>query len=181
MNGDIMDANATDRLKKRFEMLDADSTGYLEQKDFTELASRVVRALGQSEQDPKAQALVEGYQQYWNDLFGTLDANADGRISLDEFLSAGRAPNHFADNGSSFAHGLANLADVNDDGFVEGPDLVSCLTAIGFAPDDANTFLGLLDTAGDGRVPTADWAKAIENYYTSESADVAARVLIGQR
>jgi hypothetical protein len=77
-----MAGSSADRLRMRFDLLDADGSGTLTSADFDLFASRVRTVPAES---PKAQALALACRRYWQGLGGT------GRVSTRRFAGFLRA------------------------------------------------------------------------------------------
>lgn len=55
-----------ERLRQRFALYDANGDGRIERSDLEEEARRIVQAFGESENSPKAQALLYAYPYMWD-------------------------------------------------------------------------------------------------------------------
>ncbi|EFF88355.1 LOW QUALITY PROTEIN: calcium binding protein, partial [Streptomyces sp. e14] len=72
-----------------------------------------------------------------------------------------------------FARALSAIGDPEGDGFVNRPDFVALMTAIGFRrPNIEALFEAFGPVAGD-RIPVATWAEGIRDYYRPEKAGIA--------
>ncbi|GAA4103136.1 EF-hand domain-containing protein [Actinomadura miaoliensis] len=166
-----------ERLRLRFRILDTDGNGYLEEKDFDRLAAEVLGAMGEPEGSAKGQAVLAGHRRFWSGLRAALDADRDGRVSLDEYIAGLGDPGDAERTAADYAASLAALADRDDDGYIERDDFLACMTALGFARSNSATLFETLDEAGDGRVPVGRWTSTIMDYYRSERTDVPVHVL----
>ncbi|MBB2914695.1 Ca2+-binding EF-hand superfamily protein [Streptosporangium becharense] len=173
-----MNPEALERVRLRFAMLDENSNGYLEADDFERLAHRMVRAVAEPPDSEKALAVVEGHRRYWQGLVGEFDADGDRRISLEEYLARVSGPDHYEGVIREYAESLADLADVDDDGFIERSDFVSCMRAAGFEADGVDAAFDALDPTGAGRITTDAWVNAIRDYYASDRTDIPAQHLL---
>ncbi|MGW4319675.1 MULTISPECIES: EF-hand domain-containing protein [unclassified Streptomyces] len=163
---------ATDRVQLVFSLFDADGNGFLEADDFELMGSRVVAAAPAAD-DAAKQALLASFRRYWTTLVTELDANGDGKISPEEFEACVLSPERFEATIDEFARALSAIGDPEGDGFVNRPDFVALMTAIGFQrPNIEALFEAFGPVAGD-RIPVATWAEGIRDYYRPEKAGIA--------
>ncbi|GIG68807.1 EF-hand domain-containing protein [Phytomonospora endophytica] len=169
----MTDEKILNRLKYRFDLLDANGNGYLQAEDFEVLAERVIAAFGTA--TPQAQEAVRaGHRRYWEGLLGALDADADQQVSFAEYASG----LHSAEPIGAYADAVAAIADVDGDGFIEKADFVACMRAIGFRDGIEGVFTDL-DTDNDSRVTPREWSAAIREFYLSDAADARGHQLAG--
>src|ERR1700754_972976 len=126
-------SGAHERLLLRFRILDTDGNGYLDETAFDQLAAKALAAMGEPRESAKGQALLNGHRRFWAGLCTALDADGDGRISLEEYLARLGDPGEAERTVTDYATSLAALVDRDDDGYVERDDFVTCMTASGFA------------------------------------------------
>lgn len=166
-----MRAEAIDRVKLSFTLLDTDGNGYLEADDFETMADRVIRALPEAGEEPQ-KALLAAFRSYWTTLVGELDADHDGRISFDEYTACVFAPERFDDAVTAYAESFAALGDLDGDGFIERPVFVTLMTAVGFELPKIHTLFDALEPTGDDRIATATWIAGIKDYYRPDTAGI---------
>ncbi|GLY90288.1 EF-hand domain-containing protein [Actinoallomurus iriomotensis] len=171
-------SGARERVLLRFRILDADGNGYLDESDFDRLAAEVLNAMGEPRESAKGQAVLDGHRRFWASLRATLDADADGRISREEYLAKLGDPGDAEQTVTDYATSIAALVDRDDDGYVERDDFLTCMTASGFPPAASATVFEELDPSGDGRIAVDHWAAAIVDWYRSERTDIPGHVLV---
>jgi Ca2+-binding EF-hand superfamily protein len=172
-----MGATAVDRIKLVFTLFDVDRNGYLEERDFSAMSDRVLRAAQGSGAAAK-QAMEAAFHRYWTTLERELDANHDGKVSYDEYAACVLSPERFDGTVTEFAETLAALGDPDGDGLIERPLFIALMTAIGF--DRANIdalFDAFAPSAGD-RVRVPVWAAAIKDYYSPDKVGIAGDHLV---
>ena len=86
-----MNVTAEDRIKIIFSLFDVDRGGYLEERDFSTMATNVVRA-ARGSGDAATRAMEEAFGHYWRTLERELDANRDGKVSYEEFAACVLSP-----------------------------------------------------------------------------------------
>lgn len=171
-------SGAHERRLLRFRILDTDQNGYLDEADFDRLAHRVLGAMGEPPESAKGRAVRDGHRRFWEGLRAALDADADDRISLAEYLSRLGAPGQAERTVADYATSLAALVDRDDDGYVERDDFIDCMAASGFARANCAAVFDALDESGAGRIPVGHWAAAIVDYYGSERTDIPGQILV---
>ncbi|MFD4687138.1 EF-hand domain-containing protein [Streptomyces sp. NPDC058461] len=151
---------ATDRVRLVFSLFDADGNGFIEPADFELMGSRVVEAAPKAG-DPARQRLLAAFH-----------GDGDGRISPEEFTAVVLDPGRFDATVAEFADALAGIGDPDGDGFVERPDFVALMTAIGFERPNIDALFDAFDPVGSGRVAVAVWADGIRDYYRPDKAGI---------
>lgn len=171
-------SGAHERLLLRFRILDTDENGYLDETDFDRLAARVLDAMGEPRDSAKGQAVRDGHRRFWAGLRTALDADADGRVSREEYLARLGDPGEAEQTVAGYAASVAALVDRDDDGYVERDDFITCMTASGFPEAGGAAVFEELDESGSGRIAVGHWAAAIVDWYRSERTDVPGHILV---
>ncbi|QKW26050.1 EF-hand domain-containing protein [Streptomyces seoulensis] len=163
---------ATDRVQLVFSLFDADGNGCLEADDFDLMGERVVAAAPKADDAAKG-ALLASLRRYWTTLLAELDANGDGRISPEEFEACVLSPERFEATIDEFARALSAIGDPEGDGFVDRPDFVALMTAIGFRRANIEALFEAFGPVAGDRIPVEVWAEGIRDYYRPEKAGIA--------
>ncbi|WP_059010464.1 EF-hand domain-containing protein [Streptomyces specialis] len=166
-----MRTEAINRVKVVFSLFDADGSGAIEASDFDLMASRVTEAAPDADDVAKS-ALRASFQRYWTTLAAELDANHDGRISLDEFVACVLSPERFDATIAEFAEALATVGDPDGDGFVERPDFVALMTAIGFERANIDALFEAFGPTDGDRIAVTTWVEGIKDFYHPEKAGI---------
>lgn len=178
MSDRVLSDAALSRIRQRFDHLDANGNGVLEEVDFQILAERIITGLKEPSTSPKAQALVASRQGYWQGLLAHADVNGDGLVDLEEYCAA------VTDSAVSLAYlrpyadAVAAICDRNDDGMIDRAEYIEFMQMVGFDADRAAAMFAKLDTAGAGKITTAKWAEVICRYYTNAAEDPVTDLLI---
>jgi Ca2+-binding EF-hand superfamily protein len=162
-----MSMSSADRLRLRFELLDADGSSVLTCADFVLYTSRVCRVLGVAEGSSKADALAAACRGYWQNLAASADRDHDGRVTFEEYAALSHDGSWFAAHGEAYAVAVSAVCDLDDDGLIERDDFLGLHSAAGFPLAYAAKLFRDLDGGGTGRVSTADFAAFVRDYYTS--------------
>jgi Ca2+-binding EF-hand superfamily protein len=168
---------ALDRVKLIFHLFDVNRNGYLEPDDFELMSGRVVAAAADSDEAAKG-AIVSAFRQYWTTLEAELDADADGRVSYDEFTACVLSPERFDATIAQFADALSLLGDPDGDGLIERPLFTALMTAIGFETDRINDLFDIFGPDEQDRVAVPVWRDAIVEYYRPDKAGIAGDRLV---
>lgn len=164
------------RIKAVFDVLNANSNGYLESSDLEAAARRIINDLGVDPGSAPAQTYLKNVTAYWTSLVGELDRDDDGRLSFEEF-SRPHTPTNYPTAVRPLAESLAALCDLDQDGFIERTDFVTANIGIGFARDAAEGFYGALDTAQEGRISTDAFMTMFEEFLMA-NVQTAGQVLV---
>ncbi|RDI65803.1 EF-hand domain-containing protein [Nocardia pseudobrasiliensis] len=167
------------RIRTRFDMLDANHNGVLEESDFHMLAERIITGLGEPPTSAKARAVRESHQGYWQGLSAHADNNGDGVVDIDEYLAAVTDPAANMAYLRPYAEAMAAICDRNDDGLIDRAEYAAYMRLIGFDADNAAAMFAKLDTSGTGAITATEWAEVICRYYTSPAEDPIADLLVG--
>lgn len=177
MKGVVVRDEALDRVRLIFQLFDVNQNGYLEPDDFELMSGRVVAAATASD-DAAKDHIVQAFQQYWTTLETELDADADGRVSYDEFTACVLSPERFDDTIAEFADALSLLGDPDGDGLVERPTFADLMAAIGFDADRVHDLYDVFGPDDNDRVPVPVWRDAIVEYYRPDRAGIAGDRLV---
>lgn len=81
MTNDLLDR----KLERAFTHLDADGSGVIDAADIIALGTRLLKALAEPDSSPKADLVMGGLADFWQDLFTELDIDRDGKVTPDEY------------------------------------------------------------------------------------------------
>lgn len=172
-----MRTEALDRVTLVFTLFDADGDGFIGPDDFELMGSRVLQAAPEADDAAKA-ALSAAFRRYWTTLAAELDADHDGRISLEEFRACVLAPERFADTIDDFAVSLAAMGDPDGDGLIERPLFVALMLAIGFELPNIHALFDAFEPDDADRVTVPVWVTAIKDYYAPDKAGTSGDYLV---
>ncbi|MEV6419962.1 EF-hand domain-containing protein [Streptomyces sp. NPDC051662] len=173
-----MRTEALNRVKLVFTLFDVNGNGYLEADDFELMATHVVQAVP-SANDAAKSAMVAAFRTYWTAVVGELDADRDGKISLDEYVACVLSPERFDEAVDEFAESLSALGDLEGDGLVARPTFIALMTAIGFRLPNIHTLFDAFGPTDADRIARATWADGIRDYYDPAKAGIPGDHLVG--
>jgi Ca2+-binding EF-hand superfamily protein len=161
-----MTVSSPERLRMRFDLLDVNGSAVLTSADFALFAARVCRVLGVPADAPKALALAEGCQRFWEGLAAAADRNNDGQITFEEYSSFSHAEWWFAEHGEAYVAAVSTVCDLDNDGFIERDHFLGHHSAAGFPLAYSTKLFGELDSGKSGRVSTVSFAQFLRRFYT---------------
>ena len=173
-----MRAEAVDRVRLIFTLLDANGNGVLDADDFELMASRVVEAARDSD-DAAKEAMSVAFRRYWETLSAELDADHDGRITFDDYRVCVLSPHRFDETIADFAEALGALGHPAGDGLVGRPVFVALMTAIGFEPANINALFDAFQPNAADQIEAGVWVEGIKDYYHPELAGIPGDRLVG--
>lgn len=163
-----MTVSSAERLRMRFQLLDIDGSDTLTSADFALFAARVCCVLGVPIDAPKAHALVEGCQRFWEGLALSADHDHDGQITFGEYEAFSHDRSWFAKHGEAYAAAVSAICDLDDDGLIERDHFIGLHSAGGFPLAYTTKLFDDLDDGGAGRVRADAFAAFLHRFYTSD-------------
>ncbi len=168
------------KLKNMFAALDADSDGYLREKDFRALVARWSRLPGVdpgTELRARVEALLMGW---WAALLEAGDANGDGSVDLGEvLLLVDRLPAMVADV-TSTADTLFDAVDADGDGRISPEEHRRLVETWNGQPVDMTGIFALLDLNGDGHLSRTEFAMLWRQFWISDDPKEPGNWLCGR-
>jgi Ca2+-binding EF-hand superfamily protein len=173
-----MHKDVTDRLRTRFQTLDADGDGYLTGDDFDAEVNHILEATNVPETAPRARLLRSVYQVFWWAMVVHLDGGHSGKISFDEYAKTVHEAGLFKTFGRARAEAVDRFADFDDDGWITRDDYMAVMVADRFDEAAARATFDAMDTGGQGRIPAGRFAEMIVEFYDIPgTADAAQRLV----
>jgi Ca2+-binding EF-hand superfamily protein len=162
---------------KLFRFLDVNLNGMLEFEDMLAYAARITSAFDVAPTAPKAQALVDALQLFWDTLLSSLDLDGDRRISPEEWRAGMTVA--FLDDMDGFVRAIrptvlaaAAMVDTDGDGVVSRTEFVRAGIALGVTQEDKEAAFDHLDIDGNGSLSIDEIVEAIRDFVMSEDPDV---------
>jgi hypothetical protein len=176
----------TDFQKKKltawFRICDTDGNGVLERVDYEKMADRLVAANKLEASSPAAARIRSNYLEGWSKV-EKLDADRDGKVTLQEWLTALGAQladkNNYQRLLRDQAATIVEMTDHDRDGRIAETEFVTNLRAYGQGEEPARAAFKKLDRDGDGHLSKEELLTAVEEFFFSEDPAARGNWLIG--
>ena len=161
------------RLEQRFALWDANGDGRIDLSDYEAEARRIIRAFGEPEHTPKAQAVIAAYRHMWNYAADQKGIGAEGALGPDEFIELSheilveRGDEGFAQVLRPCIQSVADLCDEDGDGQVDSDEFGRWIKAIGVDANPHELFRRL-DTNGSGLLSVDELVHAVRLYHAGQ-------------
>ncbi|WP_431045716.1 EF-hand domain-containing protein [Streptomyces sp. P1-3] len=155
---------------KEFQRMDADGEGAVDLTDFLRAPRRLLTALDIPEDAPKAQALIRANETQWAFFLSLGDANGDGKLTSDEYVTARTSPEFRSPDRpgkGEVCQTLFAVLDSDDDGTISQEEFLRAADFLCMPPTEASSYFAKLDSDGDERLSAAEFLKAVKRFYTS--------------
>ncbi len=164
--------------------LDVDDNGYVEQADLDALALRLIDSQRRERNSVIHTELLTSLKGFWNELVRSIDRNADGRISREEFLqfcqSVARDLSGSAGNSiRSLSNVLFIVCDRNQTGTLSEAEFLQFARAYGLADAVAVAGFALIDRDRNGSITKEEWLRFLQDVFVSQKHSDAAAVVFG--
>ncbi len=157
-------------------------TAIIEQADMDQTVAALSKLYGFEPGSPQSDAIAAGQTAVWQSM-AAMDADEDGRISLDEYVQANVAlmanPEQFQALQIASSEQLLGLIDLDGDGKLSESEIVKALGAFNIDEDGARQAYQKMDRDHDGFIRTEELLKNVEEFYMSEDPDAPGNWLVG--
>ncbi|MEZ4393748.1 MAG: EF-hand domain-containing protein [Polyangiales bacterium] len=166
-----------------FNVLDRNGDGHLDRSDFEQLADAYCRAFDVAPGSEAHHALHAQQLAGWELAVAPLDADGDGRVTLDEYLAGTGHLIAQADVFERFvietARATLLLSDRDGDGSRDLAELTAQLGVHGASAAEAAESFSRLDRDGDGRVRVDELVDNTREYFGSVDPEARGNWILG--
>ncbi|GAA5012378.1 EF-hand domain-containing protein [Streptomyces hyderabadensis] len=167
-----------------FKQLDTDADGFIDRRDVSALAQRILSGVGEDGDSPKGRELLSAFDQVWEQLARDADADRDGRVSREEFTQGMRAGQLTSQDAYDryFHPGVAaayRVIDRDGDGVVSRAEFGALQQAFGTPADQVDQIFGQFDTDGNGLLDATETTRHARDFYLSTDPSAAGNGLFG--
>ncbi|MEU6312774.1 EF-hand domain-containing protein [Streptomyces sp. NPDC047014] len=183
MTNDLLDR----KLARAFTHLDADRSGVIDADDIIALGSRLLTALAEPADSPKAALVMSGLADFWQDLFTELDLDRDGKVTPEEYQQG--MTRLYAQGGPAYdrsfrpmMRAILTIVDTDGDGVISPQEFHRAQEAFGtrLGPEDTEALFRRIDADGDGTLTVDELLGAVREYYTGTDEDAPGNLLFGE-
>ncbi|MEV7834225.1 EF-hand domain-containing protein [Streptomyces subrutilus] len=180
-------APQSELLDHKFDMCfghaDQNKDGVVDAADILTFAARVIAAVNEPFDSPKATEMLRVCQNWWEGMASELDTDKDGKIDPLEYRVGMRrlvgSKSSFDAASRPVATAIWKLCDRDDDGEVSAREFSAVQLAFGTTPENARIGFEKLDLDGDGSLSVDELTAAFHDFYTSTDADTNGNWLFG--
>lgn len=183
MTNDLLDR----KLERAFTHLDADRSGVIDADDIIALGSRLLTALAEPADSPKATLVMGGLADFWQDLFTELDLDRDGKVTPEEYKVG--MTRLYAQGGPAYDRSLRpmmrailTIVDTDGDGRISPEEFHRAQEAFDtdLSPAHTEALFHRIDADGDGTLTVDELLGAVREYYTGTDEDAPGNLLFGE-
>ncbi|MEU9231473.1 EF-hand domain-containing protein [Streptomyces subrutilus] len=183
MTNDLLDR----KLERSFNRLDADGNGVIDATDIIALGSRLLTALSEPDDSPKAEAVMQGIANFWQDLFTELDVDRDNKVTPEEYKVG--MTRLYEKGGPAYDRSLRpmmqailTVVDTDNDGRISPEEFHRAQEAFDteLSPEDAEALFRRIDANGDGTLTVDELLDAVRDYYTGTEEDAPRNLFFGE-
>ena len=164
--------------------LDVDGSGSLEQADVDRLARRLAAAPGRPLDPAVLARLQASLKAYWREITRSVDRDADGRISREEFLAFCSALSEdlsgpAGDAITALANVLFTAYDHGGSGTLSESEFLGFTRAHGLVDAAASAGFRLIDRDRNGHISKEEWLRFMRDVFVSRKLNDASAVVFG--
>jgi hypothetical protein len=176
----------TTKISRGFDHLDADGDGWLDEQDHVLMGRRVAEGLGHAAGSDAERRIIDTYLRIWREVHLPHVAGGSRGIARADFITSTGAladdPAAAAATLGALARSFLEIADVDADGGLTPAEFLAFQR--GHFPNlsepDVAAAFARLDADSDGRISTAEFERAVIEYWTSSDPDAPGNHLLGE-
>ncbi|MER5871021.1 EF-hand domain-containing protein [Streptomyces sp. NPDC002044] len=183
MTNDLLDR----KLERAFTHLDVNDDRVIDEHDIIGLGSRLLTALDEPADSPKAAKVMGGLVDFWVELFKELDVDKDHKLTQAEYKQG--MTRLFQDDGAAYdrsfrpmVQAILTVVDTNGDGHISPEEFHKAQLAFDtkLDPAAADTLFAKIDKNHDGYLTVDELLDAVREYYTGTDEDAPGNLLFGE-
>ncbi|XP_059054699.1 calexcitin-1-like [Achroia grisella] len=162
---------------------DTNRSGNIDSKDFELAIANITKSRGWNAGDAQYNEVRDTLLRVWDGLQGRADANKDGEVSFDEWVSTweeytknpSAAPQWLTD----YSKFIFQLEDASNDGSIDSEEFSSVYASFGLNKAEAATAFQKM-SQGKSSVSWAEFQELWKEYFTSEDANAPGNFIFGK-
>ncbi|MFF3015301.1 EF-hand domain-containing protein [Streptomyces sp. NPDC057939] len=183
MTNDLLDR----KLERAFAHFDDNGNGVIDAEDVIALGTRLIAAMEEPSDSPKAAEVFRGLTDFWVDLFAELDIDRDGKLTPQEYAEG--MTRLYKDGGPAYdksfrplARAILTVVDTNGDGHISPEEFHKAQLAFDTKLEIADTeaLFARIDKNHDGYLSVDELLDAVREYYTGDDEDAPGNLLFGE-
>lgn len=159
------------KLKVHHRVLDADQSGFVEEKDFEIFAENFAKIRGYTVGSPQHSDLLSKFRTVWENYWAPADADGDGKVSADEFCQALDSAISSGNTSDELMPALFDLVDQNEDGTISLDEHKMFFIALGIDAEQSLVVFAKLDTDRDGFLSKEEFLQAGRDFFFADEKD----------
>ncbi|MFF0296746.1 oxygenase MpaB family protein [Kitasatospora sp. NPDC004614] len=165
------------------QVMDQTGDGRLTAADFRAMAHNICWPLERDEETESA--VYTAFDTWWQHLLATMDANGDGEISCEEFVTAmlagtDRDPGYLEQGLHVAVRAMFHAADVDHSGQLCADEYRTLFGGSRVHPAELSHGFRQLDTDGDGQITEEEFVRGFTEFFTARSSSMAGTQLLGR-
>lgn len=162
---------------------DRDGSGSIDKSDFELAIDNIAKLRGWPVGEAKYKEVQTTLLQIWDGLQGRADADKDGQVSVDEWISMwddyAKNPGSPLEWQSQYCKFIFQLEDASGDGAIDGEEFSSVYSSFGLNKDDALTAFKNM-SKGKANVSWAEFQELWKEYFISEDPKAPGNFIFGK-
>lgn len=160
---------------------DRDSSGSITKKDFEMSVERLAKAKGWAPGDEKYKLAEKTLLEIWEGMLYKADANKDGEISADEWISLWSESSKDSpfDWQAYYCKSIFRLQDASNDGAIDKEEFVSVHESFGLPKEQSSEAFDKL-ACGKDKVTWEDFQQRWDEFFTSEDENAPGNYIFGR-
>lgn len=173
----------TRKLLKLFCMYDGDRNGFLVQKDFEKIATRIATVKNLGSRSPKVVALKERFLRVWKSLVSVADTTGDKKVCFEEWLAyydevLGDKERYLKEV-QSLMKLIFEVFDENGDGQMSQEEWAELFQVYNVHPAYAPRTFAQLDMNGDGCLSRDEILVMMDDFFCGDDEKSVANSMFG--
>ncbi|CAG9788967.1 unnamed protein product [Diatraea saccharalis] len=162
---------------------DTNKSGSIDKKDFVLAIEKTAKLRGWKEGDVTYKLLQETLMAVWEGIQSSADADKDGQVTLDEWISMwdnfSKNPAKAADWQRLYAKCIFQLEDSSNDGAIDSEEFSSVYASLGLDKVEATAAFGKM-AQGKDKVNWEEFEKLWNEYFASEDVNAPGNFIFGK-